>query len=300
MNARPAREIEVAYIRMSAWGCGIIGLTAAAACILTDSCTLLVETFLYVVDTVVAIASVAIARKLESPPDERFPFGYHKLEPAVVNISATLLVAGSLIGILFAVQDIRHYDSVADYPLALGYAAFATLVSGGLWLGAKAAQARVNSPLLKAEALTWGIALIESAGVLAGFAAAWALEHQPDANLRWLAPFVDPVMAIGLSVAILKEPLRTYVDSSSDLLDANLQSDLSRQVRDAVVAVVAARQPPVPVQAVRLRRAGRRLFVHVELAIPNEITMAAVRRLHADVEKAIRAVRPETLFVTFG
>ena len=127
-------------LRKSAWGCGIIGVLAAAACVWTDSCTLLIEAFLYLVDTAVAIASVAIVHRLESPPDEHFHFGYHKLEPAVINASATLLVAGSVIAVLFAIQDIRHPDNIEAYPIALGFAAVATIISMVLWLRMRAAQ----------------------------------------------------------------------------------------------------------------------------------------------------------------
>ena len=284
----------------SAWGCGIIGVFAAAACVWTDSCTLLIEAFLYLVDTAMAIASVTIVHRLESPPDEHFHFGYHKLEPAVINASATLLVAGSVIAILFAIQDIRHPDNIEAYPVALGFAAVATIISMVLWLRMKAAQTAVDSPLLKTEALTWGIAAIESIGVLAGFAVAWVLEHQPNPELQKFAPYVDPVMAVILSLAILKEPLKTYWESSSDLLDASFQSDTVKQIRERVAAVLAQRYPLISLHAVRLRRAGRKLFVHVEFVPPNDLTMVAVHSLQSEIEAAIRAARPETLLVTFG
>ena len=51
---------------------------------------------------------------------------------------------------------------------------------------------------------------------------------------------------------------------------------------------------------VRLRRAGRKLFVHVELAPPDEITLVEIHNLQSQIEAAIRAARPETLLVTFG
>ncbi len=293
-------RVETSCFRMSAWGCAVIGALAAAACLWTDSCTLIVEAFLYIVDTAVAIVSVVIVRRLESPPDEHFPFGYHKLEPAVVNASATLLIAGSVIAVLLAVQDIRHPDNIKAYPIALGFAAAATIISAALWLRIRAAQAAAGSPLLKTEALTWGIATIESVGVLAGFAVAWVLEHQSDSGLQRLAPYVDPVMAMILSIAILKEPLKTYWESYSDLLDANFRSDIAKQVREKVAIVLAQRHPRVQVLALRFRRAGRKLFVHVELALPNEFTVVEIHSLQSEIEAAIRAARPETLLVTFG
>jgi cation diffusion facilitator family transporter len=293
-------HIEVSCLRKSAWGCGIIGVLAVAACVWTDSCTLLIEAFLYLVDAAVAIASVAIVCRLEMPPDEHFHFGYHKLEPAVINASATLLVAGSVIAVLFAIQDIRHADNIESYPIALGFAASAAIISAALWLRIRAAQSAVDSPLLKTEVLTWGIAAIESIGVLAGFAIAWMLERQPSLELQRLAPYIDPVMAIILSLAILKEPLKTYWESSSDLLDASFQSDTVNQMRERVTAVLAQRYPLIPVHAVRLRRAGRKLFVHVEFTPPNDLTMVEVHSLQSEIEAAIRAARPETLLVTFG
>jgi divalent metal cation (Fe/Co/Zn/Cd) transporter len=205
-----------------------------------------------------------------------------------------------VIAVLFAIQDIRHPDNIEAYPIALGFAAVATIISAVLWLRIRAAQATVGSPLLKTEALTWGIAAIESSGVLAGFAAAWMLEHQPGPKLQGLAPYIDPVMAMILSLAMLKEPLKTYWDSCSDLLDANFQSDIVKQVRATVAAILAQRYSSIPVHAVRLRRAGRKLFVHVELAPPDELTLVEIHSLQSQIEAAIHAARPETLLVTFG
>lgn len=293
-------NVEASCLRQSAWGCGVIGVLAIVAFVWTDSCTLLIEAFLYLVDTAVAIASVAIVRRLERPPDEHFHFGYHKLEPAVINASATLLIAGSVIAVFFSIQDIRHLDNIEAYPIALGFAAIAMIISTILWLRIRIAQAAVGSPLLKTEALTWGIAAIECVGVFAGFAAAWTLEHQHNPELQKLAPYIDPMMAIILSMAVLKEPLKTYWESSTDLLDASFQSDTVREVRERVTAVVAQRYPLVPVQAVRLRRAGRKLFVHIELTMPTDLTVAEARNLQSEIEEAVRAVRPETLLVTFG
>ena len=293
-------NVEVSCLRQSAWGCGVIGVLATAAFVWTDSCTLLIEAFLYLVDTAVAIASVAIVRRLERPPDEHFHFGYHKLEPAVINASATLLIAGSVIAVFLSIQDIRHLDNIEAYPIALGFAAIAIIISTILWLRIRIAQAAIGSPLLKTEALTWGIAAIECVGVFAGFAAAWMLERQPNAELQRLAPYIDPVMAIILSIAVLKEPLKTYWESSTDLLDASFQSDTVREVRERVTAVVAQRYPLIPVNAVRLRRAGRKLFVHIELTMPTDLTVAEARNLQSEIEGAVRAVRPETLLVTFG
>jgi len=299
-NQTDHKYVEESCLRKSAWGCGVIGILAAAACIWTDSCTLLVEAFLYLVDAAVAIASVAIVRRLEAPPDEHFHFGYHKLEPAVVNAAATLLIAGSVIAVLFAIQDIRHPDNIEEYPVALGFAAVATVISTVLWLRVRAAHAAVDSPILKTEALTWGIAAIESIGVLIGFAIAWALEHQSQPALKGIAPYIDPLMAIILSLAMLKEPLQTYWESCADLLDANFQSGITKKVREKVTTVLRQNDHSIPLHGVRLRRAGRKLFVHVEFAPPKEFTLAQLDSLQSEIEKAVRNVCPETLLVTFG
>ncbi len=289
-NAR----VEISCFRLSAWGCGIIGALAAAGCLWTDSCTLLIEAFLYIVDAAVAIVSLVIVRTLESPPDERFPFGYHKLEPAVVNASATLLIAGSLIAVLLAIQDIRHPDNIAAYPIALGFAATATIISASLWLRIRAAQNAVGSPLLKTEALTWGIAAIESVGVLASYAVAWVLERQSGSGLQWLA-FVDPVMAIILGIAILKEPLKTLTGKLRR--PARRKLSVGRATgRKQVATVLAQRCPRVQFGAVRLRRASV-TFVHVELALPNELTVFEIPGVQSQIGQPIRAARRKTLLV---
>ena len=43
-----------------------------------------------------------ILKKLANPPDENYNFGYYKLEPILVNSQGALMIAGAMIGIIFA------------------------------------------------------------------------------------------------------------------------------------------------------------------------------------------------------
>jgi ferrous-iron efflux pump FieF len=293
-------SFERRYMTLSAWLCGFIGLFGVAASLTTDSVTLLVESFLYLVDAGVAACAVFILRKLQNPPDERFHFGYHKLEPAVVNASATLLVAGSLIGILFALQDLVHPDNIEGYSVALSFGATAFLTSAAMWWLARRSYVAGGPPLLKAEKLAWGISTLENGGVLAGFCVAFFLEYEAPAPFKAAAPFVDPGMALLLSLAILKEPLKTYWESALDLLDATPSTHARDMVRGAAEAVFASRGDAGAVSGVRLRRAGRRAFVHLDLAIPEQMSITEARVLQRELDRAVREALPETVLVTFA
>jgi predicted Co/Zn/Cd cation transporter (cation efflux family) len=74
--------------------------------------------------------------------------------------------------------------------------------------------------------------------------------------------YVDPAVCIVLSLIFLKKPLEILRESMADLVDANPYADTVNAVEDSARAL-AARFQLEGLEWVRVRKAGRRVFVMV-------------------------------------
>ena len=143
--------LERKCITISIAGLVILSVIGIGSGILTDSATLIIQTFLYIIDVIIAVLSLRILKKLANPPDENYNFGYYKLEPILVNSQGALMIAGAMIGIMFAIQDIIHEDEVKNYFLIFTTTCVIFCINFSIWFYLYSYYQRIKSPFLKAD-----------------------------------------------------------------------------------------------------------------------------------------------------
>jgi divalent metal cation (Fe/Co/Zn/Cd) transporter len=171
-----------------------------------------------------------------------------------------ILVTGVCTGaILYSVRDILHPDPVEDAYLVVIYSAvsFLVCVSFGVWM--RRVSKRVGSPLAQADADLWIIDGWLALGVCLAFGIGIVLDRMGKAEA---SAYIDPGVCIVLSLIFLKKPYEILRDSISDLVDANPYTEAVNSVEKSA-ATVAERFHIAGVERVRVRKAGRRIFVMV-------------------------------------
>ena len=169
-----------------------------------------------------------------------------------------ILVAGvCTAAILYSVRDIVHPEPVEDAHFVVIYSAasFAVSVAFGLWM--RAVGRRAGSPLATTEAELWIVEGWLALGVCAAFVGGIVLARM---GMTHVSAYVDPVVCIALSLLFLKKPYDILRDSISDLVDANPYGEDANAVEESARRV-AERFHLKGVEWVRLRKAGRRMFV---------------------------------------
>jgi predicted Co/Zn/Cd cation transporter (cation efflux family) len=118
---------------------------------------------------------------------------------------------------------------------------------------------REGSPLATAEGQLWIVEGWLALGVFVAFVASIALSRvwKLDASA-----YVDPAVCIVPSLVFLKKPFDILRESISDLVDANPDAEAVNAV-EASARAVAERFHLKGVEWVRVRKAGRRVFVTV-------------------------------------
>lgn len=293
-SSNPVRKRQqILAARVSILGSAVLFLISAIVGIALDSITLILDASASLVILIVAFLMYASIKKVHSPPDKFFNFGYEKYEPLTLVTQGILIIATCLISIKFAIQDIIHPDDVEHY----GIPVLATFISGfiGVFITGylKKAARRTNSEMLKTARMHWFADTMLSFGVCAGFLSGLILQRL---GFSRITPYVDPVMAIVLAVILIQMPIRMIAHNALELLDSVPPGD----IRSKVAKVVDEHKPrSFGVYRLRTRKAGERIFVDVCFIVKEDLTVAQIQELAGSFERDFKAFFPVSDVVVY-
>jgi cation diffusion facilitator family transporter len=246
---------------------------------LTDSVGLLsdaMESFVNLASALFAILMVTIA---ERPADADHPFGHTKAEYFSSGFEG-LLIVGAAVGIIWAAAH-RFADPQPLQSLGwgLGLAVASSTINGVLAWRMLVASREQRSIALEADARHLITDVWTSAGVVVG------LLLVPVTGWLWL----DPVLAIGVALNILREGAHLAWRSIDGLMDSAVEPEVRAQI-DATLAQFA--HHTIRFDHLVTRRAGQRRFVDVHMHMPAGWTLGRAAALRTSVEQALMSAVP--------
>ncbi|MDP3824452.1 MAG: cation diffusion facilitator family transporter [Burkholderiales bacterium] len=241
---------------------------------ITDSVGLLsdaMESFVNLASALFGLAMVIIAQR---PADADHPFGHSKAEYFSSGFEG-LLIAGAAAGILWAATH-RLFNPQPLQALGWGLAlAVASSVLNGLlaWR-MMAASKQHRSIVLEADARHLYTDVWTTAGVVVGLIGV----HLSG----WL--WLDPLLAIGVALNILREGAHLAWRSVEGLMDSALEPEVRAQI-DRTLAEFA--HSTIRFDHLVTRRAGQRRFLDVHMHMPSDWTLGRAAALRTNVEQAL-------------
>ena len=267
---------------------GVAVLTIALKTVawrLTGSVGLLsdaLESFVNLAAAVFGLWMVTVAAR---PADADHPFGHSKAEYFSSGFEG-ILILGAAAGIVWTALP-RFWQPQPLEQLSWGLAlSGASSVLNGLlaWIMLRASRQH-RSIALEADAKHLMTDVWTSAGVVVGLLLAGAT--------GWL--WLDPLVAIGVALNILREGGRLIWRSSQGLMDAAAEPEVQAAV-EGVLARFASPLPgdgaPPAVSQVRIdhvlsRRAGQRHFLSLHMHLPAAWNLGRAATLRGEVEQAL-------------
>jgi len=246
---------------------------------LTDSVGLLsdaMESFVNLASALFAIAMVTIAAR---PADADHPFGHTKAE-YFSSAFEGMLIAGASVAIIWAAVR-RFIDPQPLQALGLGVAlsVLSSVLNGVLsWRMMQGAREH-RSIALEADARHLMADVWTTAGVVLGLVLVMLT--------GWL--WLDPVLAVGVALNILREGTRLAWRSVDGLMDTAVEPEVREQI-DRTLAQFA--HPTTRFDHLVTRRAGQRRFVDVHMHMPASWTLGRAAALRAEVEQALMSEIP--------
>lgn len=276
---------ELNLMRMSLALSVVYACVSLPIAVLCDSMTVLLDALYCVADVIISLFAIYTVRRLGEPPNERYHFGYAKYEPVQTTLNGVLITALCVAAIIGSIQDIVHHDPVARLSLAIVYAVCGTFICTGFGLFMRVAGRRLGSSILAANGELWIIDGLLDLCVSVAFTAVALLKGTAaDPYLN----YVDPVLCIILSLILVRKPLSILRNSFMDIVDASPGVE-TRQRIDELLADYLARHHVRATKHVRIRKAGRKLFVHIDLLAGGHRPLREITAIRREIEQGIAA-----------
>ena len=246
---------------------------------ITDSVGLLsdaMESFVNLASAIFALMMVTIAQR---PADDEHPYGHHKAEYFSSGFEGILIIAAA-IGIMWAAGH-RILDPQPIQQVGWGLAL--SVLSSGLngllaWVMFKAAKVH-RSIALEADARHLVTDVWTSVGVVVGIGAVGLT--------GWL--WLDPLVAIGVALNILREGFHLMWRSSQGLMDEAVESEVLADIQKILTDFD---HHTIRFDHITTRRSGQRRFVDMHMHMPASWSLGRAAAVRTSVEQALMSAVP--------
>ncbi len=240
------------------------------------------------VDLLAAVIALFAVRKSSKPADEDHPFGHGKVENISGTIEALLIFLAAVWIIFEAVKKLQNPEPLNDAWLGVVVMLISVtaniFVSKNLFLVGK----ETDSIALMADAWHLRTDIYTSLGVFGGLAVIFAGGIVlPGADLRW----VDPAVAIGVALLIIRAAYHLTVESARDLVDVGLPpeevDDIRRHIRAFAPTIRGFHR-------LRTRKAGSNRFVEFHIRVDASMSVDESHRITDMITCSIKQHYPGT------
>ncbi|EHR69946.1 cation diffusion facilitator family transporter [Burkholderiales bacterium JOSHI_001] len=246
---------------------------------LTGSVSLLSDAMESLVNLAGATFALAMVTVAAQPPDADHPLGHHKAEYFSSGFEGVLILVAAGGIVWAAVQRLLAPQPLESLGIGLALSVLSSALNGVLaWAMLRKARQH-RSMALEADARHLFTDVWTSAGVVAGLLAVHAT--------GWL--WLDPVVAIGVALNIVREGVSLVRASADGLMDRALEPEVQADI-DRTLAEFA--HQAIRFDHVVTRRAGARRFVDMHMHMPAGWTLGRAAALRTSVEQALMGAVP--------
>lgn len=256
--------------------------------VMIGSVSVLSEAIHSSVDLLAALIAFIAVKTSGKPADEDHPFGHGKVENISGTVEALLIFLAAGWIILEAAKKLENPEPLEDagwgVAVMLASAAVNIFVSEKLFLTGR----ETDSVALQADAWHLRTDVYTSLGVMAGLGIIWVGGWVlPGMDLAW----VDPVMAIGVALLIVRAAYHLVLESARDLLDVSLPPEEENGIRKQIVAFA----PTVRgFHRLRTRKSGPYRFVEFHVRVDAGLSVDESHRISDMISCGIKQQYPGT------
>lgn len=251
---------EQRLLKISMVAVGVMAAVTLAFGLWSRSRAITFDGFYNLADVAMTWLSLKVLSLIRRGDDARFQYGYWHLEPLLGLVNGVVLAltcayafADGLNGLLTG----GHVVELGPGALFAGASAVFSLV---LFAYMQRASAGLSSEILRNNNRGWLMGACLSAALCAGFLVAVSMRSLGAAHL---APLVDPIVLVVVSLALLPFPVLTLMRSGHDILQI-APTELSEQVERLTERIATTHG--FSTSAFHVARSGRQLFVEIGLA----------------------------------
>jgi predicted Co/Zn/Cd cation transporter (cation efflux family) len=214
----------------------LVGLMSGSSAIVFDGVYLLIDVCMTILALLVSnlIASSTAGGSGKSRLVERFTMGFWHLEPMVLGLNGTLLMAAAIYALINAIGSLMAGGRDLTFDRAIIYAVVTLIVTIMMAIFVKRANRSIQSDFLALDAKSWLMSSALTAALLVAFIFGFMIQGT---GLEWVSPYIDPTVLALMSLVVIPIPVGTVKQALADILLVT-PSDLKQHVDEIAQEIV--------------------------------------------------------------
>jgi cation diffusion facilitator family transporter len=246
---------------------------------ITDSVGLLSDAMESLVNLAAAAFGLLMVTIARRPADADHPYGHHKAEYFSSGFEGLMIIVAALGIVWAAVLRLIHPQPLGLLGWGLALSVVSSVFNGALAWAMLQSGRQHRSIALEAGARHLITDVWTSAGVVLGV----GLVALTDWN--WL----DPAVAIGVALNILREGAHLMWQSTRGLMDEALEPEVLTEIEKTLASFS---HPTIRFDHISTRRSGQRRFVDLHMHMPSDWTLRRAAAVRGSVEQALMSAVP--------
>jgi cation diffusion facilitator family transporter len=223
-----------------------------------------------------ALLMVTIARR---PADKDHPYGHHKAEYFSSGFEGLAIFVAAAGIIWTAIERLLHPQPLEELGWGLALSVLSSAINFVLARAMMQSGRHHRSIALEGDARHLITDVWTSAGVVVGVGLVAVSSWQ------WL----DPVVAIGVALNILREGTTLMWKSSQGLMDEALEPEVMEEIQKILESF---KHHTIRFDHISSRKSGQRRFVDLHMHMPASWTLGRAAAVRASVEQALMSAVP--------
>lgn len=246
---------------------GVVGFLVGSLAILSSA----VDSMLDIISSSVNYYAI---KKSEEPPDETHPFGHGKFE-SLATFLQSLVILGSGVFILYeSYQKFITKGEVLDIDTGLYVMVFSIVVTLLLTRFLKSTAKKIDSMILKADAMHYEIDVLTNGGILISLLLIKATGFY----------IIDPIISAIISIYIIYSAISLNINVSKDLLDV----ELPKIIKDDIIKILDSFENlHVDYHKLRTRRSGSQKFLDLHLTLCRHLSLSEAHKISDVIEEKL-------------
>ncbi len=246
--------------------------------VLTNSLALQADAFDNMTDIVMYFSAFIGINFAKKKPNERFPYGYYKMENIVSLIISLFIFYTAYNIILNSITSIIVFfygtpNIVYFSPFVAVFLVISLLISIGITIYLKLINKKVKSPILESESNEKLYDILISLSVLVGFIGASIYIY-----------VLDSIIGLLIAIFIIKGGYKTFLESTKVLLDAVINFEN----RSELLNIIKETPNVKNIENMEIRSYGRYIFLEVEIHLSKIVPLDQISALKNKLETVIK------------
>lgn len=277
LQERRILKISIAVTLLLAVAGILFGLISGSLAIVFDG-------MFNIVDCIMTILALFVARLLTSEGSNRFQYGYWHVEPMVLVFNGSILILLCVYAFVNAMGSLLSGGRELDFDWAFAFALLMSILSIGMYVYVRQKNTKINSEFLRLDIQSWLMSALISTSLLIAFGIATLMDGT---QYSYLTPYIDPLILVIITGGLIFVPMSAVWDAGRDMfriaplgLDEKITNFLDElTVRYGFIKYTSY-----------VAKIGRAQFIEIHIVVPFNYPISGVEALdsiRAEIGKAL-------------